>query len=315
MRVFLTDGALAAAKDHELIRLFSYGFEGRHRIIVPEEHRLEPWLVGQSADVQDMVRAALYQGIQLEARTPARFEVQVYEGQDEWAAGLLSLPTALAFLIRPFRVWVENARNDAFFLLTAATEEQRDWLQHWTRVTGSAPFEHGGGLGEMTARLKQLQGAPETPYLNAVVFDSDARRPGAPSDQTERLRLLCERMNVLHFRLNRRAAENYLPVSALSAWMGRRSEQRRRALSAFERMNPLTHRRHFHMKGGFNADGEAFSDGFYADVSEADRQDLTYGFSRDVQQAFRFADEQGHRHDGTWPELQGIVSAVIEAMR
>ncbi|MEM7678608.1 MAG: hypothetical protein AAF449_21710, partial [Myxococcota bacterium] len=160
-----------------------------------------------------------------------------------------------------------------------------------------------------------LQGKPETSYLNAVVFDRDAKRPGAPSASTERLRRLCERMNVLHFRLQRRAAENYLPIAAMSAWGGRRSQERRRTLSAFERMDARTQRRHFHMKGGFNADDEAFSDGFYSEVNEADRQDLAYGFGRDVQQAFRFADERTHREEGTWSELQGIVSAVIEAMR
>ncbi|MEM7674684.1 MAG: hypothetical protein AAF449_01635, partial [Myxococcota bacterium] len=124
MRVLLTEEAVAVATDHELIRLFGYGFDGRHRILMPEEAVLAPWLTKQTIDIQDMVRTTLHQGLQLEAQAPARFEVRVYAGPDRWEMGALSLSTALAFLVRPFRVWVENARNDAIFLLTAATEER-----------------------------------------------------------------------------------------------------------------------------------------------------------------------------------------------
>jgi hypothetical protein len=90
-----------------------------------------------------------------------------------------------------------------------------------------------------------------------VLFDSDAREPGKPSEQSEKLRSACDRAKVTHHQLRRRMIESYLPSQVLHLWAeqsrGRERVERRKKAAAFAQMEP-PQRHHYNMKGGFNTD-------------------------------------------------------------
>ena len=69
------------------------------------------------------------------------------------------------------------------------------------------------------------------PLLASCLFDSDSDSPGAPSKASIALGTACTAANMHHYRLARRAIENYLPRSGFERWIalgGNRADRRER---------------------------------------------------------------------------------------
>lgn len=242
-----------------LIRLFDMAVEGRHRVFPDplDAIQFEKWLNDRDDSVRDEIRFAIESGFDLESRRPALRQVRITTAsRARWSENSeLPLGEALQVLSQPLSVVVENQRNDRDFLLAVADFHQRRELQlalkkHWLR------FEHGGGLQEMFQTLKEIDVASGRRARSFWIFDSDAMAPGCPSPGARRLRRMCERKVAFHC-LERRSAENYLPLPSIREIWAKRKEQRERARKAraFERLSDRQ-RHHFNMKNGFSGDDE-----------------------------------------------------------
>ncbi len=283
--------------------------------------------------MSDEVRFAVDSSFDLESRRPALREVRVTTTSHPlWVEPAeLPLEEALRILGLPLSVVVENRRNDRGFLLAVADTHQRKALRDtlerdWLR------FDHGGGLSEMIEFLKEARSSPAHRRRSFWVFDSDALAPGRPSTASDSLRRLCRKWVDFH-RLERRSAENYLPLPAiLEIWAKERDQRERtRTARAFVRLDDRQ-RHHFNMKGGFSGDEKrldvferkskytakiaAEARALFADVDAETTASLASGFSPKITAVFR--NQRLHREDawfeqdGSRSELRPVIDKMID---
>ncbi len=299
---------------------------GKHRIIVSDDSdpKFRAWLSELTEQHRDEWNLILTDGYVSEAHEPAERAVFVVpDGDADWSAYPPKLPLtdAAGFLQLPFLALLENWSSDKGFLLSVATNEQRDFLNKMV-ARGALQFENGGGISNMPKRVQSLTQTVGTNLRMWAMFDGDALRPGAPSADSERLRVACESGGVPHHQLSRRCIENYLPQPVITSWANRSVKSRpdrTRKLRAFYRMNEAQ-RFHFNMKNGFRRDAgrtDATADNLYNGVSAADRTCLADGFDDGIAESFGSGDisEIDLRADGSWDELSSMVSKLVALVR
>lgn len=283
MRV-LIDAAFFAgreADDLAFLHLCALARDGRHLLLTaptfgpagPPE--VLDWLASLPEACCRQVRQVLEQGVGAANGLSAdAVGIRLVAGtRSDWGAGRLCLPDALRLLQTPLGVMVENRRADWRFLLALAPPVQRDRLRQ-ALDHGWLEILHAGGLGEMKAWLEELLEQPFTSVSNAarlsrlwVMFDRDADPAdrSQPSQASIVMKTLCESAPVLpwplgHYRLGRRAIENYLPEAALRRWQSEKSgaegTRRREVVDAFckLRRNQPAAARQYQMKAGLMAD-------------------------------------------------------------
>ena len=323
----------------ELVKLFLLGVGGRHRIQVEDDSapELQAWFRSLGLDLEEACREAIDSGYELDSREPSQIEVRVARlAAPDFSHTIPRLPPtdALRLLSRPFRIIAESNLNDRSFLLCMCTKEQRDFLlRHEKEVF--LEFENGGGLSRMYERALELGTsslAPTNILLTWFLFDSDALQPppaGSPSEQSNKLKDVCDKARLAHYQLNRRFIESYLPLRALVGWAnlapnreGR--EQRRLRYNAFARLKRPEQRHHFNLKKGFAGDSKRIENGekdggLFDDVSETDRVALNHGLGPSLAELY---DPPGEKvtdvdllHDGGWAEMAPVISALIARIR
>ena len=154
---------------------------------------------------------------------------------------------------------------------------------------------------------------PQTRYLVWVAHDSDALRPGVPSEQAEAIRELCNTLRLPHYMLERRAIENYLPLPSLEAWARRNPAKRLAKYRAYSRMND-GQRCHYNLKGGFQDDvprAEA-AGSLYEEVSKASKRSLNSGFGKRIAELYGENDGvTDEHHDVSRIDVQAAVAHLI----
>jgi hypothetical protein len=283
MRV-LIDAAFFTGPEAEglaFLHLFALARDGRHVLLTAPPFRPDgprevlDWLADLPEVCCRQIRQVLEQGVRTASGLPAEaVGIRLVAGtSSDWPAGRLCLPDALRLLQTPLGVMVENRRADWRFLLALAPPVQRDQLQR-AFDDGWLEILHAGGLGEMKAWLEELLVQPFTSPSKAarllrlwVMFDRDAdpadRRQ--PSPACVAMKALCESAPARpwplgHYRLGRRAIENYLPEAALRRWQSDKSgpegTKRRKvvdALCKLRRDQPEAARQ-YNMKSGLLAE-------------------------------------------------------------
>jgi len=327
MRV-LIDAAFFAgpeADDLAFLNLFALARDGRHLLLTaptfgpagPRE--VLDWLASLPEACCRQVRQVLEQGVAAASGLPAdAVGIRLAAGtSSDWPAGRLSLPDALRLLQTPLGVMVENRRADWRFLLALAPPVQRDRLRQ-ALDHGWLEILHAGGLGEMKAWLEELLEHPFTSVSNAarllrlwVMFDRDADRAdrSQPSPVSCGMKTLCESAperpwHLGHYRLGRRAIENYLPVAALHHWQwevsrgeGLKRQEIVSALCELRKKKPEAACQ-YNMKLGFLADlslearkdvqekprliQDADLDPLFHGLSDTDRNALKRGFGKHI---------------------------------
>jgi len=312
-RVFATASPLA------LISVFRLCFDERHVLLTNPIYipgstpAIDTWIAGLPARLQHEVSDVLEQGpILATQRTnrAARIVIDdVPESRFDRVIPVLSMSDALEVLHAPLKLLVENGRHDGAFLLRIVPPLWKDELgnairRRWIEI------DNGGGIGELTARVREAARNPRTWMRLWVMFDSDARQPSLPSDQSKSAADACTQQAIpwpLPFhQLDRRTIENYLPIKCLFAWAelatGLAKTKLRRAAAAFQRLRD-EQRHHYNMKRGFlgdtirqrrlwyaehNATIVETMDlaPIYANVQEDDRRALHGGFGDDVAMIF-----------------------------
>lgn len=236
--------------------------------------------------------------------------------------GRISFADAERLARHPFSIYVENSRNDRAFLLSVCTESQRENLRRLEQ-SGEVRFVHGGGITELGKQLdSDSANGTFCPASSFVIFDSDALMPRRLSGQADWLQKKCSALGVGHRCLERRAIENYITWSALRDWAYSRSGNRRsreyqvrtEAFLTFIRMHPDL-RNHYNMKSGIDGDKNRADlptgIDLYAGLTDADKASLSEGFGRELSIMYEFpAPEKELKSDGSWTELQLLISAV-----
>lgn len=305
----------------DLLQLFQLALKRRHRILVDEDGPgYKAWRDARGGVERDECDLAIAESVEAEAREPARRTLRVVRSGTDWNTDppRATVSEAHQLMLRPFRVLVENRRNDFRFLLAMANDAQRAELERRRKEVWLS-VENGGGITDMKASVQEWKQDAIERLTLWVLFDSDARRPGQPSGQARALRGACGR-HIPHHMLERRAIENYVTRPALEAWGEKKGIQAR--VGAFHAM-PIQHQRSFfNMKHGLNKD-EKSEEGVAEDLYGAHaldpalRAQIEHGFGPTLRDIFgdgliRTADLIA---EGVFEEMNGAVTELLAWMR
>jgi len=224
MQVELSNDLFGAGGEARVLLLgvLAYGFSGRHRIVASEREVFNEWISRlDDSELQEELRLVLDDG---EARSAL--------GSPNWTLSVKtsrSLEDAFVLLGYPFRVLLENGRNDRDFLLAYADSPTRRTLEE-AESKGWLLFETSGGIGEVVNRLKELAATPWAVERFFCLVDSDSKEPNAGSEEAVTVRENFTRIAAGLGRepddfghiLGRRAAENYVNLDALKRWLSAR---------------------------------------------------------------------------------------------
>jgi hypothetical protein len=362
MRV-LIDAAFFAgpeANDLAFLHLCALARDGRHLLLTaptfgPDSPRqVLDWLESLPDACCRQVRQVLEQGVGAASGLSAdAVGIRLMAGTgSDWAAGRLCLPDALRLLQMPLGVMVENRRADWRFLLALAPPVQRDRLRQ-ALDHGWLEILHAGGLGEMKVWLEELIEPPFASASNTtrrlrlwVMFDRDADPAdrSQPSQESIAMKTLCESAPeqpwpLGHYRLGRRAVENYLPAAALHHWQsqtsGAEGVRRRKTVSALCELRKKKSEAayQYNMKRGLRGDLSRASrddvikhnrhlrdddlDDLFKGLSDEDRAALTEGFGKDIADYLQRIDDPDFRHEFERylapgePDRETILNALL----
>lgn len=283
MRVIL-DESLFTARHIELLPLLAcvaLGYEERHLILcdpvfVPHgDHPSNVWLTTLDPGLRAELGLILDQASEVSMmRSGQEATIRIIAGTtSDWCNARLCVRDAHQLLHEPLHILLEDAINDLDFLRRLAPPALRRRLDN-ALERGWAIAEHAGGLGSMQRVLQRLL-RPDAPLRyrilrlrHWVMFDrdSDASDRARPDPRTDRLLELLETASqsdpwpLAHYRLERRAIENYLPNAALERWArqgrGPQIDQRHKIRRALESLRSADHAasRQYNMKYGLLGD-------------------------------------------------------------
>lgn len=321
----------AVRRPHQLL----VGPHGRDRVT------FEHWLGRQGAGLHAPLRALLDRSLDPEfTRAPPEVALRVSEADDERVDdrgrnATVSLRRAIELTEMPLRLVLENGVNDAAFLRKAAPPgELRDWLEY---AVAQRWIEFINGGGSFLHRLLASYG-PWQRLRAWALCDAEAWTPrsisGIDHRQVATFRTEAARAPRVPLEvLERRAIENYIPLSALKRWAhersGTRREERQRRAHFTEALTPLDARRpphtrfalrhHYHLERGFGAatdeippdyddfrDDPALASGIGDEIKQiwASTAREPYGSAAD------WLDDAWLAADGQRPEIQRIVASI-----
>lgn len=312
----------------QLVSVLKLGFEGRHRVQIEpssgaeEAKAIHTWLARQDPQLRDEVKLALEAGLETDVHgIPSDHAIKIAAiDVPKWDSAPPRLPVEVAepLLQRPLKLLLENWRHDRGFLESVSFEP---WRSHLRQAFSDGRLEatHGGGLPEIRTRVEEVCGDIAARLRHWVLFDSDAREPGRPSKDSERLRQACKSLGVGYHQLERRASENYLPQQALHGWAHQASSNqrtsRRRTAEAFSQMEPHQ-RHHFNMKKGFNGDRKYGKEipSFFGDWPQ--KPELAEGFGSNIAKLFLDTafPESWLLRDGQKDETMSLIQAIFRAL-
>jgi len=198
---------------------------------------------------------------------------------------MLAPNDAYRALNRPGYVVVEDAESDSAFVNAMVQAHGRDPIDEAIEK-GWLQFEHMGGCGQLERTLKRIRSEPNGspgPMRTVVVVDSDRLFPGQETENSRRVDRLCSEFGAVGWVLQKREAENYLPIPVLN------NAGSLQILRAFGRLSQLQ-KDFFDMKHGFPNEGiPPEQNVLYQGVSNVDIERLKRGFGTDCWRLF-------HRH-------------------
>lgn len=237
MRVEIRRAALLSGNHYDtlLLGILALGLIGRHRISLADFPAiLDDWAPTQSScRLRDEVVLAIELSEEAETRGARALHTIIVDdiAAPNWSTiPVLGPEHALMLLARPFRVLLENGRNDGNFLLAHCSDVERralddasrkGWLE-WVDTSGITGFH-----GMLNDNDEDGERVPESALIRIFALcDSDAQRPGHLSDQALVVQALIERHATKPFMqparfghvLSARAAENYADPDRVLDW-------------------------------------------------------------------------------------------------
>ena len=127
--------------DLDLCALFRHAYKDRCRILVwpvyvpsiqDDGHPVAIWLRGLTPKMREECSMSLSLGLEAEMRHPSERCIRVaLQNASDWkkVEPVLPISQVLNFLEKPFRILVENNRNDRAFLLAVANDADRHFVK------------------------------------------------------------------------------------------------------------------------------------------------------------------------------------------
>ena len=288
----------------------------------PDSPAFRQWREMLPELLRDELDLLLVESDKRQLRDPSTTVIRVADvAHLEWKGDVPRFPLdqAPAVLSRPLRVLVEGV-NDESFLRTAVPSFYRERFEQWERQQ-LLKIEHRGGIKNLHHALEQECQHRERRIHLFVMFDSDARKPQEPSEDSAQLAELCEAQAVPHHPLQRRALDNYLPHPALERWLKQTQpiEFPGKWVPRLRAFRLLTdpQRHHYNMKNGLKRDREGVG---LADIFDGLAQQLPdptlleEGFGSTVARAFREPiPEAWFMADGQKTELMALFEKMLRA--
>lgn len=314
------------ASSARIISLFMIAAKSLRHIVLPQDYN-SPIFRAWMESIGNQHRIEITQLLDSFYRTVALIDIKkkplvaCEELPIELQNIAISIDKALALAQMPFRLYVENSRNDRKFLLTFASDEQRERFIQLEKKSGII-FINGGGITELKAQIEaDINSGFTMPDYAWVMFDSDSLQPGRASAQAVDLAASCDRLGVMRTQLSRRSIENYIPKSELRTWayLGRKKNNisRDKRIATFlgyvELPSDLAH--HYNMKNGLEQDRKRYDypgDVIYADLPLKIKKGLALGFGGNVADIYHEANimESVLRKDGSWAELNSVIAQI-----
>ncbi|WP_265595996.1 hypothetical protein [Verrucomicrobium sp. BvORR106] len=276
-----------------------------------KDHPVTKWLTTLNPILKEECQLTLASSLEDEALRPSSVQISAVFGQVSlWSLStpLVKVSDVLTFLARPFRILVENRRNDRAFLLSFAKPWMREKIVNF-ESQGWLIFDHCGGLGEMLNSLRDMRERAIEQLRTYVVFDHDGLRRARPSQSSTLVSEACQ-PHILFHRLERRMIENYMPRELLGIWANK--EKKAELVAAFLSLNE--EQRHFYnFKGGLHSDARRTDDpeaNTFSGLDSTRTNQLRNGFGRGIVDLFR----QESYWDETWFADEDCASEISSMM-
>lgn len=323
----------AVGRPHQLL----VGPDGGDRLV------FDQWVGRQGLGLRAPLMALVDYGMDPEfTRAPPGVVIKVSEADAEridaggWRA-TATLRRTIDLVQMPLRIVLENGVSDRAFLRKIAPPgEFRDFLDH---AETERWIEYVNGSGSMLGKLLASYD-PWQRLRTWAMCDAETWLPTAITKvehhQVVAFRRESEREPRIPLEvLERRAIENYIPITALKRWarFGKRREERQRRSEFVEALIPLDAcrppharfalRHHYHFEEGFEsdpaqipADYDAFRSDPYLAGGIGSAIKKVWEATRDPQYGTRvdWMDDGWLAADGQRPEIQRIIASIKRRM-
>lgn len=141
-------------------------------------------------------------------------------------------PEAVAeYYSLPLVIIVENVHTDGTFLEMVASKIRPRFRRHFHGVDPLIRLDQAGGIGEIPKLLERTVARQKASQLRGArvrvlaISDSDARKPGAVSENAREVIKAAQSVAALAHILQKRSIENYFPDDALLAYSAQRADR------------------------------------------------------------------------------------------
>lgn len=238
MRVILDSSLFTSATIEQLslLECIALGRDERHVILCeppfePDgDEQVNRWLAQHEPTLRAELTLILDQANEASMGVPLNTKtIRVVAGQDsKWPRAHLCLQDAARLLREPLHILLEDAINDLAFLLRLAPSGPRERLTQ-ALEHGWVVVDHAGGVDGIRRIVSKLDAQDTSTLIKRMRYwimfdrDSDSRDRAQADPKTERLHQLLNQqptdaLHIKHYRLERRAIENYIPNAALERW-------------------------------------------------------------------------------------------------
>ncbi len=318
------------SKPTEIINLFSFGLECRHYILTrpvfdetDQDSLINAWLNRLDPPIlKDQFGHVLKTGIEGVVKEPfLDLTIHTVAGNESnWneTPPKLTLSDTCQILNQPLRIILENSRNDLAFLKCILPREWEEKLSECVEKKWVEPF-NAGGIGEMKEQVMLFYDQHKEILRSWLLFDSDAKKPGCPSETSKALGSVCENYGFAYHQLKRRAIENYIPVKAIFAWIYHSNRIRKLHKERAKTFKELRseQRHHYDMKHGLEKDEKSGGSPLFQDIDPKSRQHLLTGFGN-IAELFKQSNfdiqYEWLLKDGQDSEIQEIIQSLFKRM-
>lgn len=300
----------------------------RHKILRPNEtsQKFNEWWEGLSKKRQYFFHQIFSTSDRISFQS---LQCPIYSVASVEKKNTISIDIALNLVSLPFKIYVENARNDKNFINFFCKSENKDKFFNYCQRK-EIEFVNGGGIDELEKII--IEGDVDTSY-SFFVFDRDSLPFQEDSRQSKSLKQICMERNIKYHQLNRRCIENYLPKQSLIKLIeirsGKKKTEFRKKVHTFLSLNCENVIHNFNMKTGVNGDISRISqlkltlDDVYklSSISIKQREILADGFSKGISIAykesesnFRLKESEIIKDRKAYDEVNQIIDNILRIL-
>lgn len=303
MRLNLHKSIFFDHNDLELFQIMTEAYKKRISVHIDDNDSYKAWIADRTRSEQTkwdyIIRTSA--SLHMSANTTCVFEINGDVKVSNWNAQtpIATLQDVDYLLKLPVIIALENGRNDRNFLLSICKPNLRKRLLE-LESQNSLVFDGAGGINELINYMKgRYIIHPANKYKYWLLFDGDAPSPkNLAASAIELIGLCKDRGFINHHCLNRRAIENYLPISEdidfnmlyplfkVDKTNAKNNELFKDQLKAFGKLSEKQ-RHHYHMKDGLS-NNSCKNSGLYESFDAPTKKLLNKGFKFRIDSIYDF---------------------------